>query len=259
MATVDDQSDELTCETHGPYPVRVVPLFGGNVLRVTRCPKCSQADADRESAAAQAKADATRQERIESRMQQAGIPLRFRDRTLDSYKAETPGQQKALTVARRFAIDFKRHLTTGPTLVFSGSVGTGKTHLAIAIAQAAMAQGCTAMYENAMDIIRRLREGWRRDAAMSEAQALDLYGSLDLLVIDELGVQFGSDAEQLQLFDVLNRRYRDNKPTILLTNLNLDGVKTFLGERTYDRLRETGYFVMFDWNSYRGVARMEIA
>src|SRR5260364_148967 len=54
------------------------------------------------------------------------------------------------------------------------------------------------------------------------------------------------------LFDVLNRRYRDMRPTILLTNLGKAGMKAFLGARSFDRLREGGIWVPFDWESYRG-------
>jgi DNA replication protein DnaC len=75
----------------------------------------------------------------------------------------------------------------------------------------------------------------------------------DLLILDEVGVQFGSDTEKLLLFDVLNERYEQRKPTLLLSNLALDGVKAFLGERIYDRLREDGAeAVVFDWDSWRG-------
>jgi DNA replication protein DnaC len=54
------------------------------------------------------------------------------------------------------------------------------------------------------------------------------------------------------MFDVINRRYRDLHPTILLSNLDRDGLRAYLGERSFDRLREGGIVVPFDWESYRG-------
>jgi DNA replication protein DnaC len=42
------------------------------------------------------------------------------------------------------------------------------------------------------------------------------------------------------------------RPTILLTNLDTKGMKAFLGDRSYDRLREGGIWVAFDWESQRG-------
>ncbi len=246
---------ERACPAHGIYPVKLIPLPGGQHIRADLCPTCLREEVEREAAAQRAKEEAERQRKIEKRLAQAGIPERFASRSFDNFVADSPEKQHALAVAKRFAQDFRRHLSSGPTLIFSGNIGTGKSHLAIAIAQAAMLQGCTAMYGNAMDVVRRLREGWRRDSHMSEAEVLDLYGSIDLLVIDEIGVQYDSESVQMHLFDVLNRRYRDNKPTILLSNLDAKGIEAYLGPRTYDRLRENGYFVVFGWESYRATAR----
>lgn len=80
---------------------------------------------------------------------------------------------------------------------------------------------------------------------------------MSLLVIDEVGVQYGTEGEQTILFDVLDLRYRGMLPTILMTNQDLSGMKGFLGERTWDRVRETCRWVPFDWESYRPVARNE--
>ena len=74
----------------------------------------------------------------------------------------------------------------------------------------------------------------------------------DLLILDEVGVQFGSDFERNTLFDVLNERYELRKPTIFLSNLGREDLAEFLGERVMDRLREDGATVVpFDWPSYR--------
>jgi DNA replication protein DnaC len=76
---------------------------------------------------------------------------------------------------------------------------------------------------------------------------------MDLLILDEIGVQFGSETERNLLFDVLNERYEDCKPTLLLSNLPKQDVAKYLGERVMDRLREDGgRVVVFDWESHRG-------
>jgi len=113
------------------------------------------------------------------------------------------------------------------------------------------------LYATCLDVIRAIRETWRRDSARSESAVLAEYGSIDLLVIDELGVQYGTDGEQTVLFDVLDRRYRDMRPTILLTNQDTAGASEYLGARTWDRLRETSRWVPFAWESYRPEARRE--
>ena len=75
--------------------------------------------------------------------------------------------------------------------------------------------------------------------------------SPDLLILDEVGVQFGSDFEKQILFDVLNERYEKLKPSILLSNIPGDQLADYLGERVTDRLRENGgKMIGFDWDSY---------
>lgn len=72
-------------------------------------------------------------------------------------------------------------------------------------------------------------------------------------------MQYGTDGEQTILFDVLDRRYRDLQPTILLSNQDVAGLKTFLGDRAMDRLKECARFVPCQWPSYRPQARKEAA
>ena len=109
----------------------------------------------------------------------------------------------------------------------------------------------TAMYMDAVDLIRRVRGTWRRDSSKSEEEMFNLLGSIDLLIIDEVGVQRGTDDEQNVIFDVINRRYRDNRPTILLTNLDGKSLVEFLGPRVMSRLTERAQFLSFQWGDWR--------
>lgn len=241
------------CAAHGEYTERGGSL-SGRADRVIwfGCPACSAAEREREQEVARAKEERERQERIERRLSSSGIPMGFRDRTFDSFVATSPEQEHALAVAREFAENFwSRHAPAGTFLVFGGNPGTGKSHLAIAAAQSVMARG-TAMYLDAMDAIRRVRATWRRDAGQSEDEVIRMLGNtIDLLVLDEIGVQRGTEDEQMILFDILNRRYRDLRPTILLTNLGGNALGEFLGPRIMDRLMERSIMVAFKWESHR--------
>ena len=65
-------------------------------------------------------------------------------------------------------------------------------------------------------------------------------------------MQYGSEFEKQILFDVLNQRYEQLKPAILLSNIPTEQLSDYLGERVTDRLRENGGVVIgFDWKSYR--------
>lgn len=115
------------------------------------------------------------------------------------------------------------------------------------------------LYLTCAGLIRAVRATWSRDSERTEVDVLRELGTVALLVIDEVGVSGGTDNEQALIFDVLDRRYRDMRPTILLTNLDKAGFKVFVGDRVYDRLTETARWVIFDWDSYRPTARKQFA
>ena len=132
--------------------------------------------------------------------------------------------------------------------MLSGNPGTGKSHLAAAILQFILPKHVGA-YMTLMDLIRKLRDTWRRDSEMSESQLLAKLQAIPLLVIDEVGVQYGTDGERSILFDVMDRRYREMRPTILMTNLGKDDFRAAVGDRVFDRLTEVARWVPFDWQS----------
>ncbi|MBC3919193.1 ATP-binding protein [Undibacterium sp. CY18W] len=238
------------CDSHGAYDSTAI-LLGTKVMHWSACPHCvRQANmASRARAAQQAVEE--RQRRLETRLNQAGIPLRFRTKDFASFVADTDDKEKALSVAMEFAHNFSRHRHIGTTMVFSGMPGTGKSHLATAIARHVMGSH-TILYTSAMDAVRMIRDTWRRDAPQSETQILQMLAEIDLLILDEVGMQYGSEAEQISLFDIIDKRYRDVMPTMLITNQNRHGLRQFLGDRSFDRLRENSVWQSFNWTSQRG-------
>lgn len=248
---------DIVCDQHGPYQSAGVRYMGKREVW-TPCPSCEEARlAAERQAEAQRKADQARQH-LEGMIGEAAIPARFIGRTLDNFQASTDAQKSALRIARDFVANFDQHSRRGSTLIMSGLPGTGKSHLATAVLQALMPRHC-GFYTTCMNVIRAVRGTWRKDSERSETEILNAYAEVPLLVLDEIGVQYGTDGEQTILFDVLDRRYREMKPSILLTNQNQKGFIEFVGERTFDRLRETSTWVPFDWPSYRATARKEAA
>lgn len=236
------------CPQHGEYLSRHI------ISRVwSGCPDCVDAERQAQEAAARIEAAAMAERVHLAMLEGARIPQRFRGRSFDNFVASTDAQRHAMTVARDFAENFAEHSRKGSGLILAGRPGTGKSHLAGAILQSLLSPDVR--YVTCMDLIRAVRETWRRDSERTETQMLAYFEGLDLLVIDEVGMQYGTDGEQTILFDVLDRRYREVKPIVILTNQDKAGFKGFVGERTFDRLAETARWVPFDWESYRPTAR----
>lgn len=243
------------CAEHGEYTSTGLRYLGIHEIW-TECPDCKEARlAAERQAEAQEQVERTKAH-LEAMLGQAAIPARFIGRTLDNFHAATAEQRKALQVVRDFVQNYEHYAKHGNSLIFAGLPGTGKSHLATAALQALM-PAHLGLYTTAMSIIRAVRGTWRKDSDRSEQQVLNIFAEVPLLVLDEIGVQYGTDGEQTILFDVIDRRYREMRPSIFLTNQNKRGLEEFIGPRAFDRLREMALWVPFTWPSHRPAARDE--
>lgn len=250
-------TSERTCESHGLYAATGTRLSKGREVW-TRCPQCEADDrAAEEQRRVERIAEALKAD-LAAKLGETLVPPRFHGKTLDNFNADSDPQRYALTVARDFIENFPKRLERGEGLIFSGLPGTGKSHIAGAILQSLLPK-YVGKYCTCMGLIRAVRGTWRKDSERSETEVLNILADVPLLVIDEIGVQYGTDGEQTILFDVLDGRYRNMMPTILMTNQDKAGLKQFIGERAYDRLTETSRWVAFDWSSYRAQARRDAA
>lgn len=247
--SAEKKTRQDTCETHGAFEA---VNYIGKIW--SRCPACAQVLSDLRKKREEEEERERQQKAWEYRLRSSCIPERFLDRTLKNFKAETPEQQRALAFANAYADDFDNVMKTGRCALFVGAPGTGKTHLAAGIALRLMHRDKrSVLFTTVMRAIRGIKDTWAKGSETTETQAIEALVFPELLILDEVGVQFGSETEKLMLFDVLNERYEKRKPCLLLSNLAIEDVKAFLGERVFDRLREDGgEAVAFDWESYRG-------
>jgi DNA replication protein DnaC len=245
-----------TCATHGAWTNSVPKAFAARMAE--RCPQCDQeaeeARLAREADEAHRSVTGARVRRMAKLLDSSGIPVRFQGRTFDNYEtAEAiPEQAKALAKAKNYATNFDRVVELGAGLIFSGKPGTGKTHLACAVANHVMATyGKRALFLTVFDVFQRIKDTYGGGSA-SEMQIMAAICAPDLLILDEVGVQMGTKFEEVILTEIINKRYAAMAPTIILTNLDAKELRDYLGERIVDRFTEGGgALVPFNWESYR--------
>lgn len=250
MTTVFDSSNGNTyavvdmgdCPKHGRYPNIVRMRFGpgdyGPMSRNLGCPLCKREEADRAAYGA------------------ISIPRRFVGKSFENFSPDE-NSQRVYDFFKDYAEHLPERIDAGTSVILTGKPGTGKTHLACALLFEAKKKGYSAFFINIRKLFRAVRDTWREGSAESESRVIDRYVALDLLVIDEIGVQAKSENERNILYDVLNGRYEEAKPTVLLSNESMASIKDIIGERSYDRLREGGGKA-FDcqWESYRSKAQL---
>lgn len=232
---VDHHPQFRECERHGKYPISLVDAAG--VVRYSggACPACVVENVSR------------------TLLESAAIPARHHDCTFASFVAETPAQRSVLDACQNYAHHFSQYATVGSGMIFSGPVGTGKNHLATAIARTVLEMGRSVLQVTAYEMILRLRQTWKKDdAGPSEAEIIRKFAAVDLLIIDEIGKQFGAKgSDEVQIFAVINRRYLDMKPTIVMSNESAQGIERYMGIAAFDRLCERGMLIEFTGSSYR--------
>ena len=237
MAAVD-----ATCSTHGVYSATWWYHPAKKEFLQNRCPACKKIEQEQREAEELAEKNTAIAEQkkraFERALGNAGIPERFKTKTFDAYIASTEEQIEALAIAREYAENFAENFENGVGLAVVGSVGTGKTHLSSSIANHLIRQGYAPLFTSVFSAVQHVKDSWRKDSEFSELQAIGHFVKPDLLILDEVGVQFGSDTEKLIIFDIINKRYSEQLPTIVLSNLDLGGIEKYLGTRVYDRLRE---------------------
>lgn len=254
---VNSEKQNGFCKRHGKYEFDAVVVSIASKPRKNQqagCPTCAMAS---EEMRIFAKEMAERQKN--KKLDLSGIPKKFRDKTFENFIVGNEGQAKALRKCKAYAGNFREMITIGRSMVFTGSTGTGKTHLANAIANEIIEQGYTAYFTAVRKLLTEVKSTWRSNSPKSEAEVIKNFAELDLLTIDEIGVQFDTDSEKMILFDVINARYENNKPTIILSNLAVTStsetetsIESILGARIMDRLRESGGVkIVFDWESQR--------
>jgi DNA replication protein DnaC len=167
----------------------------------------------------------------------AVIPRKYRGTSFDRAPVtDMPGPQ--VQVVKRFVHDIESNLDTGRGLWFYGTVGTGKTTLAMLVSRSALDAGRTVAIYSLPRLLAEIRATFESDSEGSYVDFLDRLTAVDLLHIDDVGAERTSDWVLEQLYAIVNARYEDERSVMITTNLERDELVEQIKERTVSRLEE---------------------
>jgi len=172
------------------------------------------------------------------------LPDKYRgvgfDRPPIADMARHPQTRGTIDAVRAYIETIDDNITAGRGLWIEGSVGTGKTTLAMLVSKSAIEAGRSVAIYSLPRLLARIRRTY--DAAAGELSYLSFFErltSVDLLQLDDLGAEKRSDWVLEQLYSIVDERYATGHSMLVTTNLKLDELEQQIGERTVSRLVET--------------------
>jgi DNA replication protein DnaC len=225
--------DELSKHGYGPNPYcqvcrgggwiyQDVPVGHGDYGRAFYCPG---AGCRRESY--------EKYRQSKDYLMKIGVGPRIRG--FDSFR-EVKGTEAALAAFRALA----EGTTDRPFLLCYGGVGNGKTHLAEALTIRLHWRGFPVRMWAAGDLFRHLRQLIGANELDAELERIN---RLDALIIDDVGVQYGSDWELAKLEELVGYRYENMLITVLTMNKDITWLKA-QSERIWSRFSDVDRSVL---------------
>ncbi len=195
-------------------------------------------------------------QQAEKYKKQANLSKRFSKRTFENFVIESEMQKNAYEKAFNYAENIEANIESGTNLIFigKGSVGTGKTHLACAIANKVLERGIPVKVLNIVSLVDELKE-------FSPAYKKELK-TVKVLLIDDLGKENGTLWLCSEIYGIINARYENELPTIITTEGTLkdleDNYKVEINEKVVNkgvsmisRLTESCFLSVMQGDDYR--------
>lgn len=227
-------------------PRRKYREIGGVTRLTTEMCKC---DVMAEDERKRKEEEAKRMERASELRRVSLMDDKFKSSTFDNFVV-TQHNARAVKLAKSYCERFPEMVKKNQGLLFHGDVGTGKTFLTACIANAVLDQ----CYSVIMISLAKILKSLSPFGGQEEEKLLKRLSEVTLCIIDDLGVESGTDTALSKVYDIIDSRYRSGKPTIFSTNVpfsKMQQEEDIRYVRIYDRVFEMCYPIQLDGPSWR--------
>lgn len=226
-------------------------LFG----RMVRCIcKCEAEERDRQEELEKQK---EKQRRIEKIKQTSLLGEKYKDVSFNNTDTSNPDFNKIFVRCKRYCEVAHKVLDKGIGIYLFGTKGTGKSRLTACMANELMNNYYTVLYTNFSEISKYIR-GTFNKSSETEYNFIERLTNIDFLFIDDFGTELVTKNDQdlwLQekVFEVVNKRYNNNKPIIFTSNYSLRELieERGVADKTVDRINEICEVMKLEGISYR--------
>jgi DNA replication protein DnaC len=194
--------------------------------------------------------------RAEVLLSQARIPTRFGHCCFENFEPLQPSLYRAMMNTKKFVEEYP---LVDVGLLFLGSCGVGKTHLAVSALKELMTKGIPGLFYDFRDLLKEIQDSYNPNTRTSELRILAPVFDAEVLVLDELGASKPTEWVQETITHIINKRYNDKKVTIFTSNyLDMpigtaytETLTERVGVRLRSRLYEMCKRILIEGDDYR--------
>ncbi|MEP6900399.1 MAG: ATP-binding protein [Actinomycetota bacterium] len=179
------------------------------------CPKCYGSGMEVVPGKGARKCECRKQNSHTNLLDKTRIPKRYLDCHFHSYRAMNPSQERAFKYASKLTMEYP---AVERGLLFMGTVGVGKTHLAVSILKGLTERGFNCLFYESGSLLKEIQNSYNTSTQTSELKVLAPILEAEILVLDEIGATKPSEWVRDTMANIVNTRYNDKKLTIITTN-----------------------------------------
>jgi DNA replication protein DnaC len=199
-----------------------------------------------------------RDARVAALRERSGLSKRMRSYTLGNFRPTISNAAgRARVKVDEYLEDWEENREAGRGLYFCGGVGTGKTHLAVAVMNELIRRKrVPSLFVTVPELLDNLRETYNKPGRNLD-EWMDAVQNADFLVLDDLGSERPTEWVRERIFVIVNHRYREALPTVFTSNIGPKDLAEQLGERTASRVIAMCDWIALEGDDYREIAAKE--
>ncbi len=179
------------------------------------CPKCYGSGMEVVPGKGARRCECRKQKSHTNLLDKTRIPKRYADCHFHSYRILNPSQERAFKYASKLTMEYP---AVERGLLFMGTVGVGKTHLAVSILKGLTERGFNCLFYESGSLLKEIQGSYNASTQTSELKVLAPILEAEILVLDEIGATKPSEWVRDTMANIINTRYNDKKLTIFTTN-----------------------------------------
>jgi DNA replication protein DnaC len=199
-----------------------------------------------------------RDARVAVLRERSGLSKRMKGYTLGNFRPTVSNAAgRARVKVDEYLDTWEENREVGKGLYFCGGVGTGKTHLAVAVMNELIRKKRTpSLFVTVPELLDNLRETYNKPGRNLD-EWMDAVQNAEFLVLDDLGSERTTEWVRERIFVIVNHRYREALPTVFTSNIGPKDLAEQLGERTASRIIAMCDWIALEGDDYRETAAKE--